>query len=181
LKNAGISVDIPPEEIFDFRFNEDFREMQEDPKKKPMMRGGEEYKLPFGWKRFSVSVKGEYDEGDNKWLTSDKDEGWAVAYHGTGEANLPNILSTGFRVGPRQKFSSECGAGVYCTPFVDVAAAYAPSNDVQGKKVQIVLQLRVKPSAIKRVTGGTEFEQKYWVINSPEDMRAYGVLIREKT
>ncbi|CAE8585311.1 unnamed protein product, partial [Polarella glacialis] len=45
--------------------------------------------------------------------------------------------------------------------------------------VQIVLQLRVRPSAIRKVSTGTDFEKKYWVINDPQDMRAYGVLIRE--
>merc|ERR1712048_149913 len=177
LKSAGVHLDKPADEIFDFRFNEDFRKMTDDGRK--MTRGGVEYILPFGWKRFSVNVKGEYDDGDNAWLRSGED-GWAIAYHGTAEKNLPSILGTGFRVGPRQKFSSECGAGIYCTPFIDVAAEYAPVQTVQDHRVQIVLQLRVKPTAIKRVTTGTDFENKYWVINQPADMRAYGVLIRDR-
>lgn len=176
LKNAGVTIEKPAEYIFDFRFNEDFRNKTDDGRK--LTRGGLEYRLPYGWKRFSVNVKGEYDDGDNAWLRSG-DEGWAIAYHGTAEKNLPSILNSGFRVGPRQKFSSSCGAGVYCTPFVDVAAAYASAQSIQGHSVQIVLQLRVDPTKIKRVTTGTEFENKYWVINDPADMRAYGVLIRE--
>eukprot|EP00930_Biecheleria_cincta_P044929 TRINITY_DN30958_c0_g1_i1.p1 TRINITY_DN30958_c0_g1~~TRINITY_DN30958_c0_g1_i1.p1 ORF type:complete len:1064 (-),score=169.11 TRINITY_DN30958_c0_g1_i1:63-3254(-) len=177
LEAAGISVDKPAHEIFDFRWNEDFRELQDTGKK--MYRGGEEYRLPFGWKRFAVDVKGEYDDGDNKWLGSG-DGSWAIAYHGTSEEGLAGILATGFRVGPRQKFAGECGSGVYCTPFVEVAADYAPRNNIRGHIIQIVLQLRIKPSAIKRVTTGTDFENKYWVINDPADMRAYGALIRQK-
>lgn len=177
LTEAGISVDKPAHEIFDFRWNEDFRKLKDTGKK--MYRGGEEYRLPFGWKRFAVDVKGEYDDGDNKWLGSG-DGSWAIAYHGTSEEGLAGILATGFRVGPRQKFAKECGSGVYCTPFVEVAADYAPKNSIRGHCIQIVLQLRIKPSAINRVTTGTAFENKYWVINDPCDMRAYGALIRVK-
>jgi len=178
LKNAGVKVEEAADHMFDFRFNEDFRNKNDDGR--TLKRGGEEYRLPYGWKRFAVSVKGEYDKGDNAWLRSGN-EGWAIAYHGTAEANLPGILATGFRVGPRQKFKSATGAGVYCTPFIDVASAYAPAQTVQGHSIQIVLQLRVKPSKIKRITTGSDFEKKYWVINDPADMRAYGVLIREST
>lgn len=52
---------------------------------------------------------------------------------------------------------------------------------VDGHYVQIVLQMRVKPSAIRPVSDpkATEFERKYWVINDRECLRPYGVLIRE--
>eukprot|EP00913_Durusdinium_trenchii_P000557 g513.t1 len=141
--------------------HKDFRDTKDDGRK--MFRGGREYFLPVGWKRFAVQVKGVYDEGDNAWL------------------RLGGILCTGFRVGERQKFEAAAGAGVYCTPRIDVAQHYSKPTLLRGHSVQIVLQLRVRPGAINPITDPSahEFERKYWVINNPDDIRAYGVLIRE--
>eukprot|EP00933_Yihiella_yeosuensis_P055331 TRINITY_DN5406_c0_g2_i1.p2 TRINITY_DN5406_c0_g2~~TRINITY_DN5406_c0_g2_i1.p2 ORF type:complete len:382 (-),score=77.70 TRINITY_DN5406_c0_g2_i1:296-1441(-) len=176
LSTAGVKVESSPEEMFSFAFNQDFRNMRDDGRK--MTRGGQDYKLPIGWKRFAVNVKGQFDDGNNRWLRED-DSGWAVAYHGTAKESLPGILSTGFQLGKGQKFEKETGAGIYCTPLVDVAQHYSLPRPWQGRYVQIVLQLRVKPETIRPVTTGTDFEKQYWVINEPEDMRPYGVLIRE--
>jgi len=180
LSSAGVDVESQAEEMFDFRYNQDFRDTSDDGRK--MTRGGQEYKLPFGWKRFSVHVKGQYDGGDNSWLKDDE-SGWAVAYHGTSKDSLPGILGSGFKVGARQKFADKVGAGVYCTPWIDVAQHYSKPQKVNGRYVQIVLQLRVKPVGIKKVAEATpsahEFEKKYWVINEGDHIRAYGVLIRE--
>jgi len=62
-----------------------------------------------------------------------------------------------------------------------VAQHYCKPQLVDGHYVQIVLQIRVKPSAIRPVSDpkATEFERKYWVINDSECLRPYGVLIRE--
>lgn len=178
LGAAGVEVEGDPEKIFDFKFNQDFRSVKDDGRR--MKRGGQPYTIPAGWKRFAVSVKGQYDKGDNSWLKEDE-TGWAVAYHGTAKESLPGILCTGFKVGGRQKFSDEIGAGVYCTPEIRVAQHYSRPQYVDGHAVQIVLQLRVRPTAIKRIEDwkATDFERKYWVINNPADVRAYGVLIRE--
>mmetsp|Transcript_43688 Transcript_43688/g.112849 ORF Transcript_43688/g.112849 Transcript_43688/m.112849 type:complete len:394 (-) Transcript_43688:57-1238(-) len=178
LAAGGQEVNQRAEDVFDFRWNQDFRGMKDDGR--PLFRGGQRYELPMGWKRFAVHVRGLYDGGDNSWLGED-DSGWAVAYHGTSGAGLAGILSSGFNVGGRQKFEKDTGAGVYCTPFLNIAQHYSKPQMQDGKSVQIVLQLRVRPSAIKHITDpkATEFEKKYWVMNNPEDIRAYGVLIRE--
>jgi len=177
ISSSGVEIDASANDIFDFRFNQDFRELEDDGRE--LKRGGQRYELPCGWKRFSVKVHGQYDDGDNSWLKED-DAGWAVAYHGTYGDSLPGILSAGFKVGPKQKFSSETGVGIYCTPWIDVAQHYSEPKPLEGHCVQVVLQLRVKPSAIKKVTkADSEMEKKYWVINDPKDMRAYGVLVRE--
>mmetsp|Transcript_66793 Transcript_66793/g.159818 ORF Transcript_66793/g.159818 Transcript_66793/m.159818 type:complete len:411 (-) Transcript_66793:144-1376(-) len=177
VAGSGVSLNGGPEEIFDFRFNQDFRGMKDDGRARN--RGGKGYRLPIGWKRFAVNVKGKYP-GDMQWLKEDE-TGWAVAYHGTSGDSLPGILSSGFRVGERQKFAKTVGSGIYCTPEVEVAQHYSKPKELEGHYVQIVLQLRVKPSAIRPVTDkkATDFEKKYWIIEDPEDMRAYGVLIRE--
>eukprot|EP00930_Biecheleria_cincta_P096770 TRINITY_DN88567_c0_g1_i1.p1 TRINITY_DN88567_c0_g1~~TRINITY_DN88567_c0_g1_i1.p1 ORF type:complete len:414 (+),score=65.14 TRINITY_DN88567_c0_g1_i1:109-1350(+) len=178
LGKAGIDMDSSAEDMFDFRYVQDFRAVRDDGRKSS--RGGQEYSLPFGWKRFAVNVRGAYDGGDNSWLREDEN-GWAVAYHGTSKEGLPGILSSGFRVGARQKFADAVGSGVYCTPTIQVAQHYSKPSLLRGHSVQIVLQLRVKPEFIRPVTDPkvTDFERKYWVINDPAHIRAYGVLIRE--
>lgn len=178
LGSSGVTIDSSPVDMFDFRYVQDFREMRDDGRS--MSRGGQPYKLPFGWKRFAVHVKGEYDGGDNSWLREDE-SGWAVAYHGTQGDSLPSILSGGFRVGARQKFAKDTGAGVYCANDINVAQHYSRPKLLNNHSVQVVLQLRVKPSAIRPITDpkAHEFERKYWVINESEHIRAYGVLIRE--
>lgn len=181
LRNARIDVSgSDPEVMFDFRYSQDFRTIKDSGKK--LSRGGHEYTIPCGWKRFAVNVKGRFDNGNNNWLREDN-SGWAVAYHGTEGKNLPGILSTGFRVGPRQKFEKTVGSGVYCTYDLDLASKYAPWNKLSGDsahETQMVLQMRVKPDAIRTIEGKVDFEyeKKYWVINDPANMRAYGVLIR---
>lgn len=178
LKRAGVSVESSAEEMFVFQFNQDFRGMRDDGRN--LVRGGQRYELPIGWKRFAVNVKGQYDDGNNDWLREDE-TGWAVAYHGTSGDSLPGILCSGFHVGDRQKFEKDTGAGIYCTQWIDVAQHYSKPQRLEGRWVQIVLQLRVKPSAIRPITDAkaTDFERKYWVVNDPSDIRAYGVLIRE--
>eukprot|EP00446_Apocalathium_sp_SHHI-4_P006340 CAMPEP_0177153934 /NCGR_PEP_ID=MMETSP0367-20130122/1362_1 /TAXON_ID=447022 ORGANISM="Scrippsiella hangoei-like, Strain SHHI-4" /NCGR_SAMPLE_ID=MMETSP0367 /ASSEMBLY_ACC=CAM_ASM_000362 /LENGTH=217 /DNA_ID=CAMNT_0018599163 /DNA_START=14 /DNA_END=664 /DNA_ORIENTATION=- len=154
LKRAGVSVESSAEEMFVFQFNQDFRGMRDDGRQ--LVRGGQRYELPIGWKRFAVNVKGQYDDGNNDWLREDE-TGWAVA------------------------FEKDTGAGIYCTQWIDVAQHYSKPQRLEGHWVQIVLQLRVKPSAIRPVTDAkaTDFERKYWVVNDPSEIRAYGVLIRE--
>mmetsp|Transcript_41172 Transcript_41172/g.74389 ORF Transcript_41172/g.74389 Transcript_41172/m.74389 type:complete len:416 (+) Transcript_41172:58-1305(+) len=177
LAGSGVPLNGSAEDYFDFRFNQDFRGMRDDGRARS--RGGNPYWLPIGWKRFAVNLRGKYP-GDMQWMKEDE-SGWAVAYHGTSGDSLPGILSSGFRVGSRQKFAKTAGTGIYCTPFIDVAQHYSKPKEQDGHYVQIVLQLRVKPSAIKPVKDpkATDFEKKYWIIEDPEEMRAYGVLIRE--
>jgi len=177
-------------ELFDFRYNEDWRHLKEAPEsKQAMKRGGVEYHVPIGCKRFSVKVKGKYDGGDNTWMRME-DSAWAVAYHGTSQAGCGGILSDGMRVGPAQVYKDkkdarsgkQIGAGVYCTPSLKVALSYANSRGnsakIAGRPVFIVMQCRVKPSAIKRCQDEAENGSAYWVINNPSDIRPYGVLVR---
>merc|ERR1719362_61163 len=176
LERSGVDVSSAPEDMFDFRYNQDFRNVKDDGRE--LIRGGMPYQLPTGWMRFAVNVNGQFS--DNLWLREDE-TGWAVAYHGTSGSSLPGILNSGFRLGSGQKFTKDCGQGVYCSPLVDVAQHYSKPQLIDGHYVQIVLQIRVKPSAIRPVQDpkATEFERKYWVINDSECLRPYGVLIRE--
>jgi len=188
---VGIKV-AEAAELFDFRYNEDWRQLKEAPgSKQPMKRGGQDYHIPVGCKRFAVKVRGKYDGGDNTWMRME-DSAWAVAYHGTSQAGCGGILSEGLRVGPAQRYRNskdarsgeQIGAGVYCTPSLKVALEYAgdrgSSAKIAGRSVHIVMQCRVKPSAIKRCQDEAEHCGAYWVVNNPADIRPYGVLVRPR-
>jgi hypothetical protein len=65
------------------------------------------------------------------------------------------------------------------TPSVSIAQAYSrPMTivDLEGseRSVEIILQCRVRPSAIKETS-----TTGYWVLNDPSDIRPYGVLMKE--
>jgi len=179
----GVNPGEDLKEVFDWKNNQDFRNIKDDGRK--LQRGGRVYRIPCGWKRIAINVRGKYDNGDDSWIGEGAD-GWAVAYHGTQGEHLPAILSTGFKIGPRQRFKDECGEGIYTTFDLEVAQRYCnplECNDCEDgsvRDVQVVLQLRVRPSAIKEVKKTwSKIEQTYWVINDPDDIRAYGVLVRE--
>jgi len=192
MNDAGHEVKAEANDMFDFRFNQDFRGK---PEGEAAMRGGVEYKEPSGWKKFATRVKGTFDHGpdgqpNNDWLCLDgRPNEWAIAYHGTKFATMPGILSGGLKVGERQAFKdhkdardgSKIGSGIYCTPRVSTAADYSPSVEVEGKKIQFVFQCRVRPVAIKRIHEEVGRESgAYWLINDPLDIRPYGVLAREE-
>eukprot|EP00930_Biecheleria_cincta_P013518 TRINITY_DN12005_c0_g1_i1.p1 TRINITY_DN12005_c0_g1~~TRINITY_DN12005_c0_g1_i1.p1 ORF type:complete len:743 (+),score=141.41 TRINITY_DN12005_c0_g1_i1:115-2343(+) len=135
---------------------------------------------------------------------------WAVAYHGCAMAVVPLIMNGGFRVGTGQgakncsdtRTDKLVGDGVYCTPNIRVVECYANGNEdgasenktdavkVDGRTWYFAFQCRVRPEAINRpdrhfahcndeevmgVDGVFE-----WIINSPDDIRPYAILVREK-
>jgi len=186
MADAGHLVEAEANEIFDFRFNQDFRGKREQ---EPAMRGGVLYREPVGWKKYAVRVKGKYDAGNNSWLCLDGRAGeWAIAYHGTNFAAMPGILSAGMRAGERQAYKDhkdartgkKIGTGIYCTPKVETAAEFSPQVNVDGRTMQFVFQCRVRPEAIKRIHEEVGRESgAYWLVNDPSDIRPYGVLVRE--
>lgn len=191
---GGFGVSSKADEIFDFRYNQDWREFKKDGVHEVLTRGGEEYRVPVGWKKFAVRVSGKYDKSDDSWLGLDGRPGeWAVAYHGTKHNCLPGILMSGFQVGGRQVFADEqavggdkAGVGIYCSPNIDNVAAhenYATPATSNGHTAQFVMQCRVRPGAIKKlakqgVCGLRVPWDQIWVVNEPADIRPYAVLVR---
>jgi hypothetical protein len=104
-------------------------------------RGGEPYYCPNGWDRYGVKVT----DFDAKWGTS------GIVYHGTTSALASDILRTGFRG------TQGCHAGgdrvSYFSPSINYCAnqRYAKvwHRKEDCKYLQMVLQCRVKPSAVK--------------------------------
>ena len=186
LPGGGPSLEyfFDPNE-FDFNYDFDFSQMNDDGK--TYMRGGFEYKRPYGWKRFGLKVKGKYE--DDIWLgpdgirTEEAPGEWPVSYHGTHVSNARKIVETGFKPGPRIAF----GKGIYTSPSIEmVEQRYAQKFIHDGKTYKLVLQNRVNPDHLQVIPASkTLAGADYWLFPERDepwkvDVRPYGVLIREE-
>ena len=82
---------------------------------------------------------------------------------------MKSIYDNGYRVGNINAY----GVGVYCTQNIKTAAGYSEEfTGDDGKKYKIVLQNRVKPSAIKKASdiGGPD---DYWYIENGKNIKPY--------
>lgn len=175
MQDSGHAVeDTSADQLFDFAHNHDYRQWRGN--SRTVKRGGWEYRIPVGWKRFAVRVAGRYDGGDNTWLCLDGRHGeWAVVYHGTKQEFLSHIVLSGLKPGSGQVYKKEVGEGIYVTPNIDgVAEGYSRTFTLDGISIRLVLQCRARPGAIKKCS-----RRDYWVVNNPDDLRPYGVLIKE--
>ena len=168
----------------DSTFDYDFTNAKDDGVR--YMRGGFEYKRPYGWKRIAIKVVGRY--GNYDWLgpngiRPDQARGeWPVSYHGTNMGSATMILKEGYKPGPRALY----GKGIYTSPSLEmVERLYAQEFTHKGKTYKMVLQNRVNPDQqnghleIIR-SSQTGVGADYWL--SPacgNDVRPYGILIRE--
>ena len=168
----------------DPRFDYDFSHVEDDGTK--YMRGGFQYKRPYGWKRIAINVNGKYD--DDTWLgpdgirTEEAPGEWPVSYHGTNVKNAKMILIEGFKPGPRQLF----GKGIYTSPSLEmVERLYAQEFTCEGKTYKIAFQNRVNPDQgnghLQIIPASqTSVGADYWLSpGGTADVRPYGILIRE--
>jgi len=131
-------------------------------------RGGHEYRRPCGWKRFALNVLNKYD--GNMWLGRSNIPGeWPVSYHGTSSYNAKSIADEGFRLSKGKRFVH--GPGIYTTPNVKVAEAYATAFYADGVKYKVVVQNRVNPDTLQRFG-------EYWLSPKDEDIRPYGLCVK---
>ena len=163
------------DDLLDPSYDYDFRGINDENQK--FYRGGLEYKRPCGWKRYALKVNGKYE--NDAWLgstgKSNGDSEWAVSYHGTMKDYFNSIYNNGYRPGTNNLY----GVGIYCTPNIETAAGYATEfYGDDGKKYKLVLQNRVRPSAIKKAedNGGPS---DYWYIENGKDIRPYSICVRE--
>jgi len=151
-----------------------------------------EYTQPTGWTRYGLKVLGKYN--DDKWLHPFNDAGnWWRAFHGTKRAQvynvdpadaMANIHNNGFLPAQRAAY----GPGVYCSPKPPTAEGYAAevTMDIQDnnngniqtqrKKFKFMLQVAVKPGAN---TLTPRSDDNVWSVQNKDDIRAYGILIKE--
>ena len=104
-----------------------------------------------------------------------------MSYHGTDMSSAEKIVKEGYKPGPGAKF----GIGIYTSPSLEmVARLYSQPFFYAGKSNKIAFQNRVNPDCnehLKIISASeTGVRADYWL--SPkdnEDVRAYGILIRE--
>uniref|UniRef100_A0A915DPB3 PARP catalytic domain-containing protein n=1 Tax=Ditylenchus dipsaci TaxID=166011 RepID=A0A915DPB3_9BILA len=163
---------------FDFGWNRDFRNMAAD----PPLKGGKLYTKPYGCMRYSISVVGKYPPNDN-WLGGNgvpNEEEWPVAYHGTKEINVLDILVNGFKLEKGKRFAY--GKGIYCTPDPRTALGYANDFQFQDKNFKLILQCRVDPTKLKIVANGQNVNGlgQYWTIPDGSCIRPYAICVYDQ-
>ena len=159
-------------------------------------RGGEPYEAPEGWIGIGLNVFDKF--WDDRWLDMKNLPGeWVVAYHGVGSGlsadevkGIPGaIIGMGFKAGRRQAHKDcddqfhpgqKVGEGVYCTPSIKVAEAYAGVCIIGEKKYKTVIMSRVNPKARRHCNTCPESRNfKYWVVNGTTDeIRPYRILYK---
>ena len=159
-------------------------------------RGGEPYEAPEGWIGIGLNVFDKF--WDDRWLDMKNLPGeWVVAYHGVGSGlsadevkGIPGaIIGMGFKAGRRQAHKDcddqfhpgqKVGEGVYCTPSIKVAEAYAGVCKIGKKKYKTVIMSRVNPKARRHCNTCPESRNfKYWVVNGTTDeIRPYRILYK---
>jgi len=163
-------------------------------------RGGQKYVLPVGWFRLGTEVRQEYLNRRSEI------ELWPVAYHGCTRQTVLSILmhvrvmfpgdtlidGTVLNAAHGQVWADRVAGGgpcIYCSPSINYAGAppYAKPFPTKSGEAQVVIQLRVKPSAINKFPEtlrgkytDKEFDSKEleWVINDRTAVVPYGLLVR---
>ena len=181
LRGGGGPLTVSTDELAP-HFDYDFTDAKDDGQR--YMRGGFEYKRPYGWKRYAIRAVGRY-ENDN-WIGPDgirKNQAsgeWPVSYHRTSMKNAEKIVKEGYKVGSGAMF----GKGIYTSPSLEmIERFYAQEFSYDGKKYKIAFQNRVNPDRNGHVTiisaEQTRVGADYWLSPNGNDVRAYGILIRE--
>ncbi|CAF0759537.1 unnamed protein product [Adineta steineri] len=153
------------------------------------------YIQPAGWTRYGLRVLGKYKDGDT-WLDPFlHSENWYRAFHGTKNATAENFGTSGgyinaynvsvdamlniYRNGFEKARTAAYGPGVYCSPdpqwLENSYGATVEMDTEQGKKkYKCMLQVAANPDGVKFTS-----DSKIWVVSNPEDIRPYGILIKE--
>ncbi len=170
------------------------------------MRGGMYYYLPAGWTGIGLKAQGKYDNGDNTWLGSAKQQPpeWAVGFHGLRnpmaakdivKAGLMcNGLGQAYSNVPDIRTGRPCGFGSYLTQHIEVAECFCQETRLMmrggEKKFYVAMQCRVNPYEVKipkkdsdlmEHKGEADWQNDYWIINSANDARPYRILFKEVT
>jgi len=168
---------------------------------KNLIRGGEKYYPPVdGWIRYGLDVKSLYSD-ISEWLSNDGNpEEWCVGYHGLKSSQLKLALMSklfdktlAFR--PRftqskkstiyenekdvnkksTSFGKPCGKGIFCSQRPELAEENTSVFILNDVKYKLLLQCRIDPTKLRIPQSNTNL----YIINSPDDVRPYGLLIKE--
>ncbi|KAG4069986.1 hypothetical protein HA402_013646 [Bradysia odoriphaga] len=95
-----------------------------------------------------------------------------VSYHGTGNNNANSIAENGFLLSRGRNFVF--GYGIYSTPDIAVALMYAKTFIHENEEYKFIVQNRVNPETVQRVTASKTRVGEYWICEKEEDIRPYG-------
>ncbi|KAF0486237.1 ubiquitin-domain-containing protein [Gigaspora margarita] len=101
------------------------------------MRGDIQYKRLCGWQHFALKVSRKYDNGNDKWLSTDKNA-WPVSYYGTAKHNAKLIAEKGYDLSKGKRFAY--GRGIYSTPDVHIAEQFAADFMFEGKEYVMIFK-----------------------------------------
>ena len=123
--------------------------------------------------------------GDTAWLGGPKgfhrEESisgeWPVSYHGTRKDAALEIAASGFDLGQGKIF--RYGKGIYSTPDPKEAERYAIKYRWEGRMFKLMLQNRVNMNDTTVVPNAGKYGAEYFVTAKEENIRPYGILVKE--
>lgn len=121
-------------------------------------RGGLPYYCPNGWVRFALNVCPD-EEFEARY------NGWGYLYHGTKGRFVGSILTSGFRASQGLCFCGKEDFAVYMSPSVEYCShpryGSIEFNPETRMWMQVVLQCRVKPTAVWKVERETLYCREF--------------------
>src|SRR5581483_4442385 len=100
-----------------------------------------------------------------------------VSYHGTANNNCKNIAEEGYLLCKGRRFAF--GHGIYSSPDIDVAYRYAPRFSHEEENYRIVIQNRVNPKNMVRISKQETGIGEYWISPKQADLRPYGICLKK--
>jgi ubiquitin len=174
LRLRGGSPTILDPSSLDPHYDFDFTNIKDENKK--FTRGGIKYVRPCGWERFAIKVSDKFE--NLVWLGATDTPGeWPVSYHGTGSNQAKTIAMDGYDLTKGKRFAF--GYGIYSTPDIKVAEKYAIKYSYKNEQYLVVLQNRVNPTTLVKISADETGVGEYWISPSDKDIRPYGVCIRK--
>ncbi|CAG8735793.1 14754_t:CDS:2, partial [Gigaspora margarita] len=158
LGGGGKIISYLSTDFLDPRHNYGFSNV--DDKDKTFTRGGVD--------RIALKVTGKYDNGNDEWLGTDINA-WPVSYHGTNMYSAKLIAEE----------EIVYGRGIYSTPDMNVAELYTNEFVYRGDKIQVVIQNRVNPKNLKKISKTKTKIGEYWITENEENIRQYGICFKK--
>ena len=100
-----------------------------------------------------------------------------VSYRGTAQHNCKSIAEEGYLLCKGERFAF--GRGIYSTPDIDVALLYAKQFSHEGNNYKAVIQNRVNPNNLVRISKQENGVGEYWISPKEADLRPYGICIKK--
>ena len=88
-----------------------------------------------------------------------------------------SIASEGYKLIKGVRFAF--GHGIYSTPDIEVALLYAQTFTIEGVSYKAIIQNRVNPKTVVKVSKKETGVGEYWISPKNEDIRPYGFCVRK--